>query len=148
MKQTCDMGHWVCSFAFDPEAYVGFIYQITDKVTGKAYIGRKNLTSTRRKQVKCKTDTTKKKTVRVTKPSDWTSYTSSSVQLNEAIQLYGKQRFRFEILSAHKSKSALNYAEVYQLVMRGALTKTLPGGEPAYWNGLIPPVRTRPCNDK
>lgn len=136
-------GHWTCPFVM-PEDAIGFIYQITDLVTNQKYIGRKNMTSTRRKQVKQKTDPTKKKTVRVTKASDWESYTSSSKQVNELIQLHGKQRFRFEILSAHKTKSDLNYAEVYQLVMRGALTKYLPDGTPEYFNGIIPPVRTRP----
>lgn len=140
--------HWVCRFVFEPELYVGFIYQITNLITGKAYIGRKNLTSTRRKQVKCKTDATKKKTVRITKASDWESYTGSSVQLNADINASGKQNFRFEILSAHKSKSDLNYAEVYQLVTRGALTKYMANGEPAFYNGIIPPVRTRPTRDK
>lgn len=127
-----------------PEDAVGFIYQITNLLTGKKYIGRKNLTSTRRKQVKQKTNPTKKKTVRVTKASDWESYTGSSVQLNADIVQLGKEKFRFEILSAHKSKSELNYAEVYQLVMRGALTKYFPNGEPEFYNGLIPKVATRP----
>lgn len=136
-------GHWICPFDM-PEDAIGFIYQITNLTNGKKYIGRKELTSTRRKQVKQKTDPTKKKTVRVTKTSNWESYTSSSDKLNADIVALGKDKFRFEILSAHKSKSELNYAEVYQLVMRGALTKYLPNGEPEYYNGLIPPVRTRP----
>lgn len=136
-------GHWQCPFEL-PEQAIGFIYQITDLTTGKKYIGRKNMTSTRRKQVKMKTDPSRKKTQLVTKASDWESYTSSSVQLNADIKLYGKERFRFEILSAHKTKSELNYAEVYQLVVRGALTKYLPNGEPEFYNGIIPPVRTRP----
>lgn len=136
-------GHWICPFTM-PEDAVGFIYQITNLITGKKYIGRKNMTSTRRKQVKLKSDPTRKKTKLVTKPSDWESYTSSSDKLNADIAQLGKENFRFEILSAHKSKSELNYAEVYQLVTRGALTKYLPNGEPEYYNGIIPPVRTRP----
>lgn len=134
-------GHWYCRFDFDPELFVGFIYQITNKLTGKAYIGRKNLTSTRRKQVKQKTDPTKKKTVRITKASDWETYTSSSVQLNADINAIGKQNFKFEILSAYKTKSELAYGEVYEIISRGALTKYMPNGEPAFYNGICPTVR-------
>lgn len=141
------VGHWICRFNFNPDEFVGFIYEITNLVSGKKYIGRKNLTSTRRKQVKQKTDPTKKKTVRVTKASDWESYTSSSAQLNADIVALGKDKFRFEILTAYKTKSELAYGEVYEIIQRGALTKYMPNGEPAYYNGLCPTVR-RPVKGK
>jgi len=137
-------GHWHSPIQIpEPNPYVGFIYQITNLATGKKYIGRKNMTSTRRKQVKCKTKPGTK-TARITKPSDWQTYTSSSTQLNNDISNLGINQFYFEILSFHTTKARLNYEEVKQLVIRGALTSYLPNGEPEYYNGIIPPVRTRP----
>jgi len=139
-------GHWICKFAFDPELYCGFIYEITNKTNGKKYIGRKNLTSTRRKQVKCKGDITKKKTVRVTKPSDWETYTSSSAQLNADINAIGKANFRFEILAAYKTKAELSYGETHAIITSGALIKYLPDGTAAYYNGICPSCRRVPNN--
>ena len=71
-------------------------------------------------------------------------YTGSCRQLNEDIAKLGKDHFRFDILSFHSTKATLNYEEVKQLIFRGALTSYLANNEPAYYNGLIPPVRTRP----
>lgn len=136
-------GHWHCEFELPKDA-IGFIYQITNLVTGKMYIGRKNFEFKRRKQVKCITDPTKKKTQIKTTESDWKTYTGSSTSLNKDIELLGKTNFRFEILSTHTTKAALNYAEVEALVMRGALTTYMANGEPAFYNGMIPPVKTRP----
>ena len=144
MNQQFTYGHWISPIEIpEPNPYVGFIYQITNKATGKRYIGRKQMTSTTKKQVKCKT-TTGTKTRRITKPSKWMTYTGSSAQLNADITKYGINQFEFRILSFHTSKSALNYAEVHALVTQNALTSYLPNGEPAFYNGLIPPVRTRP----
>lgn len=144
MKQTCDMGHWICRFDFDPDLYVGFVYLITNLVSGKRYIGRKNLTSTRRKQVKKKTDPTQKKTIRVTKASDWETYTSSSAQLNADINAIGKENFRFEITAAYKTKAELSYGETHAIIMAGALVQYMSNGEPAYYNGICPSCRRVP----
>lgn len=146
MKQ--DIGHWTYPVAFEPNDYIGFIYQITNKVTGKKYIGRKQLHSRTKKQVKLKSDPTRKKTQVTTKQSDWKTYTGSSRQLNEDIAALGKEKFRFEIISLHKSLSSLNYAEVYMLITSNALTSYFRNGEPVFYNGMIPPVKTRPKPDQ
>lgn len=145
---TQDIGHWTYPINFDPNQYIGFIYQITNKVTGKKYIGRKQLHSKQRKQVKLVSDPNRTKTQIKTKQSDWKTYTGSSRQLNEEIAALGKHKFIFEILSLHKSLSSLNYAEVYMLVTSNALTSYFRNGEPAFYNGMIPPVKTRPKPDQ
>lgn len=137
-------GHWISPIEIpEPNPYVGFIYQITNRATGKRYIGRKQMTSTMKKQVKCKTKPGKK-TTRITKPSKWMTYTGSSAMLNADIMKYGINQFEFRILSFHMTKSSLNYEEVKQLVIQDALISYMPNGEPAFYNGLIPPCRTRP----
>ena len=143
----CDTGHWIWHQAIDPSAWAGFIYVITNTTNNKKYIGRKTFISKRRKQVKCKGDATKKKTQITRTESDWKTYTGSSAKLNEDITRLGKDKFRFEILSLHKSLSQLNYAEVHALVTQNALISYFKNGEPAFYNGLIPPVRTRPSQD-
>lgn len=142
-KEMTNNGHWEVLLP-PPSNAIGFIYLITNKLTNKKYIGRKEMTSNRRKMVKCKTDPTKKKATRQIKESDWRTYTGSSKSLNEDIANLGKQHFRFQILSFHTTKASLNYQEVYELITRGAMTKYFADGSPEYYNGLVPPVRHRP----
>lgn len=82
----------------------GFVYVITQKSTGKKYIGRKLLTKSSRKTIKGK-----KKKVRV--ESDWKTYWGSSPSLLEAIEKYGKEDFKREIVKLCYSKSECSYWE-------------------------------------
>lgn len=84
---------------------MGFIYMITQKSTGKRYIGRKLLTKASSKVVKGK----KKKTRTA---SDWLTYWSSSPQIKEWIkEAGGTADFTKEILGWASSKGCLNYLE-------------------------------------
>ena len=124
-------GHWETPWEIDFNIpWVGFIYQITNLVNQKKYIGKKLFTSTSRKKVKGKIN--RKVTI---KESNWKQYTSSSKQLNSDILTYGKSNFKFEILSLHESKSSLAMEETYQLVINDVLRNDL------WMNGLIPPVK-------
>jgi hypothetical protein len=101
-----DYGHWNCTIDMPDTAY-GFIYRIADNETGKFYIGKKQILSKRR------IPALKGKKNRRTKiiETDWKSYTSSSRELNEDIDKYGKDRFLFEIVRFCKSKWELAYFE-------------------------------------
>ena len=69
---------------FDSEhigSSICFVYCITNLNDGKMYIGRKNFYS-----FKIKTINKKKKKIKV--ESDWKTYTSSSISLNEDILKY------------------------------------------------------------
>jgi hypothetical protein len=87
-----------------PAEAFGFIYRITNKQTGKFYIGRKTLT-------KAKTRILKGKKLRSRVSSDWQDYWSSSPHLLEEISSVGKDSFRREILCFAYTKGSLSYLE-------------------------------------
>lgn len=130
------MGHWNSPWEFDPEEFVGFVYQIKHVPSGRTYLGKKFFWKTIRKIVK-----NRKNRKKVTKPSDWKSYTGSSKELNALIELVGKDQFTFTILSLHESRSTLAFREVELLVTKNALRAKLADGSRAYFNGIIPPIK-------
>jgi hypothetical protein len=88
----------------DPENWYGFIYEITNNVTGKKYIGRKYFTQSKTRQVKGK-----KKRSRV--ESDWRDYWGSNKSLLADIDKYGKENFTRKILLLCESRGNTNYWE-------------------------------------
>lgn len=97
------------------ENAMGFIYLITQKSTGKRYIGRKLLVKISKKLVKGR----KKKIV---SQSDWQKYWSSSPQIKEWIkEAGGTSDFTREILCFVSSKGSLAYCEEKALYELGVL---------------------------
>jgi Putative endonuclease segE, GIY-YIG domain len=89
---------------------VGFVYIITNKTSGRKYIGKKLFKFRKTKQVK----KIKKK---ILVESDWMNYYSSSPKVKEDVNLYGKENFKREIICFCDSKSEMNYLEAkYQFV--------------------------------
>lgn len=100
--------------AESPAAY-GFVYKITNRATGKIYIGKKALFHARKKKItqKVKKATGTRKTYeRSVVESDWKLYYGSSKELSSDVQKYGKDKFDREILEFCCSKKYLSYAEV------------------------------------
>ena len=123
-----DLGHQQLAEGVDyrPEAF-GFIYEITNTVTNKKYIGKKQCTSRiKRKPLKGKTRNRIDK-----KESDWKSYTGSSNELNADILNYGKDKFVFNIIEWGDSKFELGYKEIKKQIEVDALLKE------DYYNGII-----------
>lgn len=112
----------------DIKDYFGFVYLITNLLNGKKYIGRKNLYFHRK---------SKGKKRKVKQESDWQKYYGSSDELKEDIKIYGKENFKREILSLHKTQGKLNFEETRQLFLNNVLTEALENGEPAYYNSQI-----------
>lgn len=123
-----DTGHWLINenvYIF--ENMFGFIYEITNKVNGKKYIGKKQcVRKIKRKPLKGKTRN------RIDhKESDWKTYTSSSNELNEDIKKYGKENFEFRILKVCGSKWELGYEEIKEQIKREVILRD------DYYNGVL-----------
>lgn len=116
-----------------PEDCIGFVYNITNTVTGRQYIGKKlaKFSKTTYKTVKLKNGTKKKKKIRSKIDSDWQEYYGSSVELSKDIDTLGKDKFTREILYYCKSKSETSYIEAREQFDR----KVLESND--YYNGHI-----------
>jgi hypothetical protein len=95
------------------EKYVGFVYIITNTVSGKAYIGKKlsKFSKTNIKTVTLKNGNKKKKKIRSKIESDWKTYWSSSKEVIEDVKTLGFDRFTREILMFCLSKGTASYFE-------------------------------------
>ncbi len=109
--------------------YFGFVYRITNLLTGKAYIGRKYFYQLRKPRGGGR---------RVKTESNWKKYYGSSDELNEERRRVGNNSFfKREILSLHKTKGRVNFEETRQLFLHSVLTEALEDGTPAYYNSNI-----------
>ena len=121
-----DLGHWNADIKIPEELY-GFIYIITNTITNKKYIGKKQIYS-KRKKPPLKGKKNKRSHIIET---DWKTYTSSSAEVNKDIEIYGKDKFTFNILKFCCSKSELAYFEAKEQFDREVLLKE------DYYNGII-----------
>ena len=96
-----------------PEDCVGFVYLITNNLSGKKYIGKKlaKFARTTYRTVKLKNGTKKKKKIRSKVDSDWLTYWSSSEDLKADVAALGEDKFSREILRYCNSKNELSYYE-------------------------------------
>lgn len=123
-----DLGHWILGENIVlKDSTFGFIYEITNTVSGKKYIGKKQCKSKLKKRpLKGK----KNKRIEI-KESDWRTYTSSSSDLNEDIKKYGKDKFIFKIIRPCMSKWELAYFEICEQIQKNVLMRD------DYYNGII-----------
>jgi hypothetical protein len=96
-----------------PEDCIGFVYLITNTVSGRKYIGKKlaKFAKTTYKTVQLKNGTKKKKKIRSKVDSDWKEYYGSSDALTKDIDTLGKDKFKREILFYCTSKAECSYIE-------------------------------------
>lgn len=120
-----EVSPWILPDGFenaDVNDFEGFIYLITNTITGRAYVGKKFTKS----RVKGKMT-----------QSNWPRYFGSSKDLKADIAEIGKGFFRREIISLHETRSATNYEETAEQFRRDVLKAKSPDGTPAYYNRSI-----------
>lgn len=91
-------------FSDVPNNIVGYVYKITNELTGKQYIGKKLFTAAKRKQVKGKSR-------RIRVESDWRGYFGSNKELLHDVTTNGPAHFRREILHLCTTKGQCSYYE-------------------------------------
>jgi len=116
-----------------PESCVGFVYLITNTISGRKYIGKKlaKFSKTTYKTVKLKNGNKKKKRIRSKIDSDWRDYYGSSDELLKDVAQLGPENFKREILYFCNSKAECSYIEAREQFSRRVLEST------DYYNGQI-----------
>ena len=116
-----------------PDDCVGFVYLITNTVSGRKYIGKKlaKFSKTTYKTVKLKNGTKKRKKIKGKIESDWQTYYGSSDELNKDVETLGSDKFIREILYYCNSKALTSYLEAKEQFER----KVLESDD--YYNGNI-----------
>jgi len=127
--------HWI-GVKPEPDKYFGFIYLITNTLTGVKYVGRKFYWVKKRK-VGCKSmPTTDRQSPKwkhdCHKESDWKGYMGSSKPLTKDIKAFGKENFTFKIIKQCRSKGTLVYSEVEAIIKSGAMSSLSEEGSDGY----------------
>jgi hypothetical protein len=111
---------WKCREEINPEKYFGFIYKITNKETGKFYIGKKVYWHNKKKKLTKKQlaellpTLGRKPTHEVVRvESDWKTYWGSNKQLLADIKQYGEDKFECWIFKQCLTKKQLTYWEMH-----------------------------------
>lgn len=123
---------WVGMPDVDLTEYEGFVYLVTNKLTGQKYVGRKYFWA--RLNVKQKG---KRKRKKVVKDASWRTYKSSCQAVLADIVANGVENFEFRVLKVCKTRKETNFLEVQEQFDRRVLEARLPSGEWEYYNGNI-----------
>jgi len=111
----------------DIGTFTGFVYEITNKVNGKKYIGKKNFWSRR----KLKPLKGKKRARHKVSESDWQTYYGSSEEVKKLVEDLGTEKFHREILRLCRSKGEMTYYEMKYQIDREVLFRE------DYYNAFI-----------
>ena len=110
-----------------PEGHIGFVYIITNLITGQKYIGKK-LAQFKKTRPPLKGKRLKRRSMI---ESDWRDYWGSSERLQADIEALGPENFTREILYLCKSKAEMSYLEAREQFERRVLESD------DYYNGII-----------
>lgn len=116
-----------------PEDCVGFVYLITNKQSGRRYIGKKlaKFSRTTYRMLKLKNGKKKRKKIRGKIESDWQTYYGSNTELNTDVEKLGVDNFTREILYYCGSKAECSYIEAREQFRHRVLESD------DYYNGQI-----------
>lgn len=113
---------------------VGFVYLIINTKSSRSYIGKKlsHFSKTSIKTITLKSGIKKKKKVKTQVESDWRTYWSSSVELQNDVKELGEENFTREILFYCQSKGNLSYIELREQILNKVLEDST-----LWYNGII-----------
>jgi len=132
MRKRIDT-HWTGKRP-DPDNYYGFLYLITNKLTGKKYVGRKFYHRwSKRKKVG---------------ESNWRNYTGSCKPLNDDIAEHGKENFTFLMLKQYKTRGNVVYYEANYQHKKDVLIARDADGNRMWYNNNISAIRFIPKNEE
>ena len=116
-----------------PIECVGFVYLITNRLSGRMYIGKKlaRFKRTTYRTIKLKNGKKKRKKIRGSTDSDWQTYWGSNEELAADVILLGEENFTREILYYCSSKAECSYIEAREQFSRRVLESD------DYYNGHI-----------
>ena len=112
---------------FSSNDYYGFVYLITNRATGRMYVGKKFFWSKKTLPI----TKTRKRRKRLLVESDWRNYYGSNVHLQEEVNTQGDEIFYREILHLCKTKGECAYMEAKEQFSRDVLISD------KYYNGII-----------
>jgi len=90
-----------------PEEFQGFVYMVTEKDTGKKYIGKKFFWKPKTLPI----TKSRKRRVRTRVESDWRTYYGSNKEVQTLVESKGKDNYKREILRLCKTKGECSYYE-------------------------------------
>ncbi len=116
-----------------PPEYAGFVYMITNQLTGRRYIGKKlsKFSKTTYRMERLKNGKKRRRRIRGKIESDWQTYYGSSPELTRDIEQLGAEHFTREILYFCRSKAECTYIEAREQFARRVLESD------DYYNGHI-----------
>lgn len=116
-----------------PEDCVGFVYEITNNLSGRKYIGKKlaKFSKTTYRTVKLKNGNKKRKRIKSKIDSDWQTYYGSNDELKADVERFGAENFTRRILYYCKTKAECSYIEAREQFARRVLESN------EYYNGQI-----------
>ena len=134
----------------DTSKYWGFIYLITNKKTGKRYVGQKVLQwwDGPRGGYKCYDKGSEWYDPKAWKESDWRYYTSSSIPLNEEIAQGSIWDYSYEVIKMCKDRLDLHLSEIFFMMDHDVLNARDQDGEYLWYNENIASVEFRPPFNK
>ena len=109
------------------EHWYGFVYCITNRATGKKYIGKKFFWSKKTLPI----TKTRKRRKRLLVESDWRNYYGSNKHLQADVKQQGEEMFHREIIHLCKTKGECAYMEAKEQFDREVLLSE------EYYNGII-----------
>lgn len=122
-KETCWLFKEKC-LEQPPEGYIGYIYLITNNLSGKFYVGKKSFVFRKKTKLSKKARKGTRKRVNISYvDSGWKDYWGSSKELLEDIEKLGKDNFTREILMFCENKSLLSYYELFWQIKKEVMFK-------------------------